>query len=130
VDIDALVRRTVKRVSRSILTHTTKSKRAILGETNGATWQTQTEWRNEVAARSHGPVELQRIAAGRAKSTPLLLFGLAQSAARKASLKPFDARQMRVYPVSSTVNSVKNDVPECAKESVAVQDGTAQSSLF
>jgi putative SOS response-associated peptidase YedK len=45
-------------------------------------------------------------------------------------LRPFDARLMRVYPVSSTVNSVKNDSPECAQESVALQDDPAQSSLF
>jgi putative SOS response-associated peptidase YedK len=42
-------------------------------------------------------------------------------------LKPFDARLMRVYPVSSTVNSVKNDGPECAEKSGALR---AQSSLF
>jgi putative SOS response-associated peptidase YedK len=45
-------------------------------------------------------------------------------------LKPFDARLMRVYPVSSIVNSVKNDGPECAEESVTVQEGPAQSTLF
>jgi len=37
---------------------------------------------------------------------------------------------MRVYPVSSIVNSVKNDGPECLKESVAVQNGPSQSTLF
>ncbi|SRR6266700_861488 len=45
-------------------------------------------------------------------------------------LKPFDARRMRVYPVSSTVNKVGNDGPECAEESAVVQDGSTQSSLF
>lgn len=45
-------------------------------------------------------------------------------------LKPFDARQMRAYPVSSTVNSVKNDGPECAEESIATQEGPAQGKLF
>jgi putative SOS response-associated peptidase YedK len=45
-------------------------------------------------------------------------------------LKPFDARLMRVYPVSSTVNKVGNDGPECAQESSAVPDSSAQSSLF
>jgi putative SOS response-associated peptidase YedK len=45
-------------------------------------------------------------------------------------LKPFDARLMRVYPVSSTVNSVKNDGPECAKESSQIENSTEQSSLF
>jgi putative SOS response-associated peptidase YedK len=45
-------------------------------------------------------------------------------------LKPFDSRKMRVYPVGATVSNVKSDGPECAEESVAVQDGPAQSSLF
>jgi putative SOS response-associated peptidase YedK len=44
--------------------------------------------------------------------------------------KPFDARRMRVYPVSSTVNSAKNDGPECAKESSAANNSPVQSSLF
>jgi putative SOS response-associated peptidase YedK len=33
-------------------------------------------------------------------------------------LKPFDPRLMRVYAVSSTVNSVKNEGPECAENHV------------
>jgi putative SOS response-associated peptidase YedK len=45
-------------------------------------------------------------------------------------LKPFDARLMRVYPVSSTVNSVKNDRPECAEEEEVVEDRPPQRSLF
>lgn len=46
-------------------------------------------------------------------------------------LKPFEARLMRVYPVSSTVNSVKNDSPECAKEeSTVAEDTFTQRSLF
>jgi putative SOS response-associated peptidase YedK len=45
-------------------------------------------------------------------------------------LKPFDARLMRVYPVSSTVNSVKNDVPECAEEVSVSDSGPAQRKLF
>lgn len=46
-------------------------------------------------------------------------------------LKPFDARLMRVYPVSSTVNSVKNDGPECAMEEMAVTDDSpTQGKLF
>jgi putative SOS response-associated peptidase YedK len=45
-------------------------------------------------------------------------------------LKPFDARRMRVYPVSSTVNKVGNDGPECAEESTLVQDTPEQRSLF
>jgi putative SOS response-associated peptidase YedK len=45
-------------------------------------------------------------------------------------LKPFDARPMRVYPVSSTVNSVKNDSPECAEEVTVAEDSAAQGKLF
>ena len=43
-------------------------------------------------------------------------------------LRPFDARLMRVYPVSATVNRVENDGPECAKESTA--EPADQASLF
>ncbi len=45
-------------------------------------------------------------------------------------LKHFDARLMRVYPVSSTVNSVKNDNPECAEEVTVSGDEPAQPKLF
>ncbi|MFL6387305.1 MAG: SOS response-associated peptidase [Terriglobales bacterium] len=45
-------------------------------------------------------------------------------------LKPFDARLMRVYPVNSTVNSVKNDGPECAEEEEVVEDSPPQRSFF
>jgi putative SOS response-associated peptidase YedK len=45
-------------------------------------------------------------------------------------LKPFDGRRMRIYPVSSTVNKVGNDGPECAEEVSAGQNSPAQSKLF
>jgi len=45
-------------------------------------------------------------------------------------LKPFDSRLMRIYPVSSTVNKVDNEGPECAEKLVGVRDGPTQSSLF
>jgi len=45
-------------------------------------------------------------------------------------LKPFDPRLMRVYPVSSTVNKVENDSPECAKEVSADAEAPAQRKLF
>jgi putative SOS response-associated peptidase YedK len=45
-------------------------------------------------------------------------------------LKPFDPRQMRVYPVSSAVNSVKNDSPDCGKEVGLEEDEPAQPKLF
>ena len=44
-------------------------------------------------------------------------------------LKPFDARLMLKYPVSSTVNKVENDGPECA-EKVEAPSGAAQRGLF
>lgn len=43
-------------------------------------------------------------------------------------LKPLDPRLMRVYPVSSTVNKVENDGPECAEESTL--EGSEQPRLF
>jgi putative SOS response-associated peptidase YedK len=45
-------------------------------------------------------------------------------------LRPFDAKQMRVYPVSSTVNSVKNEGPECAEEVSFSEGSPAQPKLF
>ncbi len=45
-------------------------------------------------------------------------------------LKPFAARLMRVYPVSAAVNKVENDGPECAEESSAVEESSAQRTLF
>lgn len=46
-------------------------------------------------------------------------------------LKPFDSRKMRIYPVNSTVNSVKNQGPECAEEiAVDSEDKKAQGRLF
>jgi putative SOS response-associated peptidase YedK len=45
-------------------------------------------------------------------------------------LKPFDSRQMRVYPVSSAVNSVKNEGPNCAEEITVEDDDLAQRNLF
>ena len=45
-------------------------------------------------------------------------------------LKPFDPRLMRVYPVSSAVNKVENDGPECAQEVKAEEETPAQRKLF
>jgi putative SOS response-associated peptidase YedK len=42
-------------------------------------------------------------------------------------LKAFDARLMRVYPVSTAVNRVENDGPECAEEMLQMN---GQASLF
>jgi putative SOS response-associated peptidase YedK len=42
-------------------------------------------------------------------------------------LKPFDPRLMRVYPVSTAVNRVENDGPECAEEMLQMK---GQASLF
>ncbi len=50
--------------------------------------------------------------------------GMTNVAAASDLLKPFDARQMRCYPVSTRINSVVNDDEECSKpvELVQVQD--------
>ncbi len=45
-------------------------------------------------------------------------------------LKSFDSRNMRIYPVSSAVNSVKNDVPECAEEVTVDDESSSQGNLF
>jgi putative SOS response-associated peptidase YedK len=45
-------------------------------------------------------------------------------------LQPFSARLMRVYPVSAAVNKVENDGPECAEESSAEDESSAQRTLF
>jgi len=45
-------------------------------------------------------------------------------------LRPFDARRMRLYPVSPMVNKVENDNPECAEEVAAGADSPAQGKLF
>jgi len=42
-------------------------------------------------------------------------------------LRPFDPRLMRVFPVSTAVNRVENDGPECAEEIAQVK---GQASLF
>ena len=41
--------------------------------------------------------------------------GMKGSAALSQLLKPFDSRLMRCYPVSSRINQVQNDDPECSK---------------
>jgi putative SOS response-associated peptidase YedK len=48
-------------------------------------------------------------------------------AAASELLKPFDARLMRCYPVSTRVNSVVNDDPGC---SAPVEQAEAQNRLF
>jgi putative SOS response-associated peptidase YedK len=42
-------------------------------------------------------------------------------------LKPYDARLMRCYPVSTRINRVTNDDEECSAPAEIVQ---VQSSLF
>ena len=46
--------------------------------------------------------------------------GFKRTEALKEMLTPFDATLMRRYPVSTRVNVVKNDDPECAAASQAV----------
>lgn len=42
-------------------------------------------------------------------------------------LKPYDARQMRCYPVSTRVNRVENDDEECCR---SVELAESQNRLF
>ncbi|HEY7402036.1 MAG TPA: SOS response-associated peptidase [Candidatus Angelobacter sp.] len=55
--------------------------------------------------------------------------GLTDPARIADLLRPFDARLMRKYAVSSTVNKVENDSPECAKE-IDQSTKAVQSGLF
>jgi putative SOS response-associated peptidase YedK len=55
--------------------------------------------------------------------------GVTDPAKVRDLLKPFDARLMRKYPVSSAVNRVANDGPECAEE-VEADEGDQQLSFF
>jgi putative SOS response-associated peptidase YedK len=48
-------------------------------------------------------------------------------AAASDLLKPYDARQMRCYPVSTRINSVTSDDPEC---SAPVELAQVQDRLF
>jgi putative SOS response-associated peptidase YedK len=53
--------------------------------------------------------------------------GMKDVSAASELLKPYDARLMRCYPVSSRVNSVGNDDEECARP---LELAEAQSRLF
>jgi putative SOS response-associated peptidase YedK len=53
--------------------------------------------------------------------------GMMNVAAASEFLKPYDARLMRCYPVSTRVNSVVNDDEEC---SVPVEIAETQNRLF
>jgi putative SOS response-associated peptidase YedK len=53
--------------------------------------------------------------------------GMTNVAAASELLKPFDARLMRCYPVSSRINSVVNEDAEC---SVPVEPAENQDRLF
>lgn len=54
--------------------------------------------------------------------------GMTDTATVAELLKPFDARQMLKYPVSSRVNRVDNDDPECSKP--VEPESPPQSRLF
>jgi len=54
--------------------------------------------------------------------------GMTDVAVISELLKPFDARPMRAYPVSSRINQVQNDDEDCAKPVVLYQP--PQSHLF
>jgi putative SOS response-associated peptidase YedK len=53
--------------------------------------------------------------------------GMNDVAAASELLKPFDARRMRCYPVSTRINDVTNDDEACTEP---VQLGETQSQLF
>jgi putative SOS response-associated peptidase YedK len=53
--------------------------------------------------------------------------GMKDVAAASDLLKPFDARLMRCYPISSRINHGANDDPEC---SLAVEVAEAEQRLF
>jgi putative SOS response-associated peptidase YedK len=53
--------------------------------------------------------------------------GMQNVAAVSELLKPFDARLMRCYPVSTRVNHVANDDAECSRP---VEIAPIQSGLF
>jgi putative SOS response-associated peptidase YedK len=53
--------------------------------------------------------------------------GMTNVAAASDLLKPFDARLMRSFPVSTRINSVANDDEECSASVELLQN---QSSLF
>jgi len=53
--------------------------------------------------------------------------GMQNVAAASELLKPYDARIMRCYPVSTRINSVANDDEECARPVELVE---LQSRLF
>ena len=53
--------------------------------------------------------------------------GMQDAAAISELLKPYDARRMRCYPVSTRINHVANDDEECSR---AVETTASQSNLF
>lgn len=55
--------------------------------------------------------------------------GITEPARVTDLLGPFDARQMKRYPVSQRVNSVKNDDPQCSQE-IQLPEPQTQGGLF
>jgi putative SOS response-associated peptidase YedK len=53
--------------------------------------------------------------------------GMTNVAAASELLKPYDARLMRCYPVSTRINHVANDDPECSRPVEVVH---SQNRLF
>jgi len=53
--------------------------------------------------------------------------GMREVSAASELLKPYDARRMRCYPISTRINHVANDDPEC---SVPVKVVQTQARLF
>jgi putative SOS response-associated peptidase YedK len=53
--------------------------------------------------------------------------GMQNVAAISELLKPYDARLMRAYPISTRINHVANDDEDCSRHAEPMQD---QNSLF
>ena len=53
--------------------------------------------------------------------------GMNNAAAASEMLKPYDARAMKCYPISTRINSVANDDEECSRP---VEIANAQNRLF
>ena len=57
----------------------------------------------------------------------LVVIGMNDPAAASDLLKPYDARLMRCYPVSTRINHVANDDEECSRPLVIAD---TQNQLF
>jgi putative SOS response-associated peptidase YedK len=56
--------------------------------------------------------------------------GLKDVTAASDLLKPYDARLMRLYPISTRINHVANDDEECCRLAEPVDVAEVQNRLF